>query len=212
MKGRTATTAGFVRRCKRPLIAKSREFRTIRSWLKRRLSWPVLRAAPARTQADASAFLDPGYPIARAAGSDHPTHTSPAGAASAGVCLWVPRQRQSPEIFRYRLRSLRGRRSRSETGGKRAQFVSAFEDCSSATAGKTGAEWDFSPPVAADGLLPRRLLTIALPQPLGLRKLRQLKDAFEDSDLPICVDIVDWSLADADFKAAVEAQGMATLQ
>lgn len=81
-----------------------------------------------------------------------------------------------------------------------------------ATAGKTGAEWDFSPPVAADGLLPRRLLTIALPQPLGLRKLRQLKDAFEDSDLPICVDIVDWSLADADFKAAVEAQGMATLQ
>ena len=34
-------------------------------------------------------------------------------------------------------------------------------------------------------------LAIALPQPLGLRKLRQLKDAFEDSDLPICVDIVD---------------------
>ena len=55
-------------------------------------------------------------------------------------------------------------------------------------------------------------LAIALPQPLGLRKLRQLKDAFEDSDLPICVDIVDWSMADADFKAAVEAQGMATLQ
>ena len=55
-------------------------------------------------------------------------------------------------------------------------------------------------------------LAIALPQPLGLRKLRQLKDAFEDSELPICVDIVDWSLADADFKAAVEAQGMAALQ
>ena len=55
-------------------------------------------------------------------------------------------------------------------------------------------------------------LAIALPQPLGLRKLRQLKDAFEDSDLPICVDIVDWSMADEDFKAAVEAQGMATLQ
>ena len=28
-------------------------------------------------------------------------------------------------------------------------------------------------------------LAIALPQPLGLRRLRQLKDAFEDSDLPI---------------------------
>ena len=55
-------------------------------------------------------------------------------------------------------------------------------------------------------------LAIALPEPLGLRKLRQLKDAFEDSDLPICVDIVEWSLADADFKAAVEMQGMAALQ
>ena len=55
-------------------------------------------------------------------------------------------------------------------------------------------------------------LVIALPQPLGLRRLRQLKDAFEDSDLPICVDIVDWSLADADFRAAVEAQGTAALQ
>ena len=55
-------------------------------------------------------------------------------------------------------------------------------------------------------------LAIALPHPLGLRKLRELKDAFEDSDLPICVDIVDWSLADPDFKAAVAAQGMAALQ
>jgi uncharacterized protein len=55
-------------------------------------------------------------------------------------------------------------------------------------------------------------LAIALPRPLGLRKLRQLKDAFEDSDLPICVDIVDWCLADPGFKAAVEAQGMAALQ
>ena len=55
-------------------------------------------------------------------------------------------------------------------------------------------------------------LAIVLPQPLGLRKLRQLKDAFEDSDLEICVDIVDWSVADPDFKAAVQAQGMAALQ
>ncbi|MET3105866.1 hypothetical protein AAKU67_000159 [Oxalobacteraceae bacterium GrIS 2.11] len=55
-------------------------------------------------------------------------------------------------------RSLRGRRSRSEMGGKRAQFCSDFEDCSPATAGKTGRKWDFSPPIAADSLLPRRLL------------------------------------------------------
>ncbi|MET3105785.1 hypothetical protein AAKU58_000598 [Oxalobacteraceae bacterium GrIS 1.18] len=43
-------------------------------------------------------------------------------------------------------------------GGKRAQFCSDFEDCSPATAGKTGRKWDFSPPIAADSLLPRRLL------------------------------------------------------
>ena len=55
-------------------------------------------------------------------------------------------------------------------------------------------------------------LAIASPQPLGLRKLRQLKDAFEDSDLPICVDIVEWSLADADFRSAIEAQGMVAMQ
>ena len=55
-------------------------------------------------------------------------------------------------------------------------------------------------------------LAVSLPQPLGLRELRQLKDAFEGSDLPICVDIVDWFAADPDFKAAVAAQGMAALQ
>ncbi len=40
--------------------------------------------------------------------------------------------------------------------GKRAQFRSAFEDCSPATAGKTGQKWDLSPLIAADSLLPRR--------------------------------------------------------
>ena len=54
-------------------------------------------------------------------------------------------------------------------------------------------------------------LAIALPQPLGLRKLRQLKDAFEDSDLPICVDLVDWLQADESFKKSVMAQGIAPL-
>ena len=38
-------------------------------------------------------------------------------------------------------RGRRGRASRSEMGEKRAQFVSDFEDCSPATAGKTGPNW-----------------------------------------------------------------------
>jgi Polymerase beta, Nucleotidyltransferase len=98
-----------------------------------------------------------GHPIARATTSSHSKHSGPAGAASPGICLWVPRQRHPRK----------------------------YSDID---------------------------LAIALPQALGLRKLRQLKDAFEDSDLPIYVDIVDWSLADPDFKAAVLAQGMAALQ
>ena len=55
-------------------------------------------------------------------------------------------------------------------------------------------------------------LAISLPEAIGLRKLRELKDAFEDSALPICVDIVDWSRADSAFRAAVLARGMAALQ
>ena len=47
---------------------------------------------------------------------------------------------------------------------------------------------------------------------LTLRTLRHLKESFEDSDLPICVDIVDWQLADSSFKQAVTAQGMAAVQ
>ncbi|MET3124242.1 hypothetical protein AAKU67_003857 [Oxalobacteraceae bacterium GrIS 2.11] len=43
-------------------------------------------------------------------------------------------------------------------GEKRAQFCSDFEDCSPATAGKTGRKWDFSPPISLRLLLPRRLL------------------------------------------------------
>lgn len=55
-------------------------------------------------------------------------------------------------------------------------------------------------------------LAISLPEPIGLRKLRELKDAFEDSALPICVDIVDWTCADAAFQAEVLSRGMAALQ
>ena len=55
-------------------------------------------------------------------------------------------------------------------------------------------------------------LAISLPEPIGLRKLRELKDAFEDSALPICVDIVDWTCADAAFQAEILSRGIAALQ
>jgi hypothetical protein len=50
------------------------------------------------------------------------------------------------------------------------------------------------------------------PQPLSLRNLSQLKASFEDSDIPICIDLVDWQQADPSFKSAVTAQGMVVLQ
>lgn len=54
-------------------------------------------------------------------------------------------------------------------------------------------------------------LTIIQPKPLTLRAISGLKDAFEDSDLPICVDMVDWNHADSEFKAMVTAKGMVEL-
>ena len=55
-------------------------------------------------------------------------------------------------------------------------------------------------------------LAIIQPEPLTLRTISRLKIAFEDSDLPICVDLVDWNQADSDFKAMVTRQGMVELQ
>ena len=55
-------------------------------------------------------------------------------------------------------------------------------------------------------------LAIIQSEPLSLRTIRRLKNAFEDSDLPICVDVVDWSQADGEFKAMVAKQGMVELQ
>ena len=52
-------------------------------------------------------------------------------------------------------------------------------------------------------------LTIVSSTPLDWRLLGKVRDAFEDSDLPICVD---WSQADAGFKATVERQGMVVLR
>ena len=54
-------------------------------------------------------------------------------------------------------------------------------------------------------------LAIIQPEPLSLRTISRLKTAFEDSDLPICVDLVDWNQADSEFKAMVAKQGMVEL-
>ena len=42
-------------------------------------------------------------------------------------------------------------------------------------------------------------LAIIQPAPLTLRVISRLKNAFEDSDAPICVDLVDWNQADGEF-------------
>ena len=55
-------------------------------------------------------------------------------------------------------------------------------------------------------------LAIVSSTPLDWRLLGKVRDAFEDSDLPMCVDLVDWSQADAGFKAMVGRQGMVVLR
>jgi uncharacterized protein len=55
-------------------------------------------------------------------------------------------------------------------------------------------------------------LAVIQPEPLTLRVISRLKTAFEDSDLPICVDVVDWNQADNEFKVMVTKQGMVELQ
>ena len=47
---------------------------------------------------------------------------------------------------------------------------------------------------------------------LSFQKLCQLSSAFEDSDLDICVDIVDWPQASPEFRLSVEQSGMLRLQ
>lgn len=47
---------------------------------------------------------------------------------------------------------------------------------------------------------------------LTLHTISSLKIAFEDSDLPVCVDIVDWSQAASEFKAMIIRQGMVEMQ
>uniref|UniRef100_E6VMJ8 DNA polymerase beta domain protein region n=1 Tax=Rhodopseudomonas palustris (strain DX-1) TaxID=652103 RepID=E6VMJ8_RHOPX len=39
--------------------------------------------------------------------------------------------------------------------------------------------------------------------PLGLHKMAELKEAFEESDLPFKVDVVEWAQTDARFRAVI---------
>ena len=55
-------------------------------------------------------------------------------------------------------------------------------------------------------------LAIIQPEPLTLHTISRLRIAFEDSDLPICVDVVDWNQSDCEFKAMAAKQGMVELQ
>ena len=55
-------------------------------------------------------------------------------------------------------------------------------------------------------------LAIIQTEPLAQRIISRLKSAFEDSNLPIYVDVVDWNQADNAFKAIVTKQVMAKLQ
>ena len=47
-------------------------------------------------------------------------------------------------------------------------------------------------------------LTIIGSEPFSRRRLRQLKEAFEESDLPIRVDVVDWHVLSDGFKEEIE--------
>jgi len=41
-------------------------------------------------------------------------------------------------------------------------------------------------------------------QKISIRKLRQLEDAFQESDLPFRVDVIDWNRISDEFKNVIE--------
>lgn len=55
-------------------------------------------------------------------------------------------------------------------------------------------------------------IAVSHPHALPFLKLCQLSIAFEESDLDICVDIVDWLQASPEFRQSVELSGMVRLQ
>ena len=55
-------------------------------------------------------------------------------------------------------------------------------------------------------------LAVIAPQALRLQDYGVLREAFEDSDLDICVDIIDWPRASPEFRRCVEQSGMVRLR
>ncbi len=47
-------------------------------------------------------------------------------------------------------------------------------------------------------------LVIMTTEPLSIRRLARLKEAFSESDLPIKVDVVDWATTDESFRAIIQ--------
>jgi type I restriction enzyme S subunit len=54
-------------------------------------------------------------------------------------------------------------------------------------------------------------LVVMTTQPLPVRRLRRLVEAFSESNLPIKVDVVDWAATDESFRAIIR-QGMEVVQ
>ncbi len=46
-------------------------------------------------------------------------------------------------------------------------------------------------------------LVIMTTEPLPVRRIARLKEAFSESDLPIKVDVVDWAATDDNFRAII---------
>ncbi len=47
-------------------------------------------------------------------------------------------------------------------------------------------------------------LVIMTKEPLSIRRISRLKEAFSESDLPLKVDIVDWAATDENFRAIIQ--------
>ena len=55
-------------------------------------------------------------------------------------------------------------------------------------------------------------IAVSHTQALSFQQLCQLSSAFEESDLDICVDIVDWQQASPEFRRSIEQSGMLRVQ
>lgn len=55
-------------------------------------------------------------------------------------------------------------------------------------------------------------LAVSHTEPMPFNKLCELNRAFEESDLDICVDIIDWTQTSAEFQRSVEQSGWVRIQ